>query len=219
MLDIKLAIFDLDGTLIDAYRAITESCNYTLRRLGLPRSSDAEIIRAVGWGDKAFIAAFFPQGLAGKAIEIYRSHHKQSLRRYSKLKPYAKTLLRLIKRKGIKLAVASNRPTEFSLILLRHFRIERYFDYVLCADKLRYPKPHPAILNRVTKNTKVGKKYALYVGDMALDAQAGLRAGVKTIVVLGGSGNRRDIEKERPYKIVKGLREVGGCVVNGESSR
>ncbi|MBN1913746.1 MAG: HAD hydrolase-like protein, partial [Candidatus Omnitrophica bacterium] len=46
---------------------------------------------------------------------------------------------------------------------------------------------------------------ALYVGDMHIDAQAGLRAGIKTVMVTTGSSTRGQIEKEGPYMIIKRL--------------
>ena len=56
--DIKLIIFDLDGTLLDAYRAIVRSFNYTMGRLGYPAQDALVIRRAVGWGDARLLKPF-----------------------------------------------------------------------------------------------------------------------------------------------------------------
>ena len=48
---IKLIIFDLDGTLVNAYAAVASSINFTLKRMGFPVRDSYTIRRAVGWGD------------------------------------------------------------------------------------------------------------------------------------------------------------------------
>ncbi|MBN1913502.1 MAG: HAD-IA family hydrolase, partial [Candidatus Omnitrophica bacterium] len=148
---LKLVIFDLDGTLLDAYPAITKSFNYVMRRLKYPLQSPSIIRRAVGRGDEGLLKPFLkPQDLK-KAVSLYRAHHAQALLRGSRLYPKAKQLLSYLKNKGYKLAVASNRPTKFSRILIRYLKLDKYFDYVLCADRIRNKKPHPQILNKITR--------------------------------------------------------------------
>ena len=132
--------------------------------------------------------------------------------KHSRLYPDARVLLRRLKAGGCKLAVASNRPTEFSLILLRHLRILNYFDYVLCADKLKHGKPHPEILNKIIKRFAFKKSQVLYVGDMAIDAQAGRRAKVNTVIVARGSSSRFEIKKEEPFKIVPAIGALAGIL-------
>ena len=208
MRDIKLVIFDLDGTLVDAYAAINNSFNYVMRKLGLKPQSADTIRRAVGWGDANLLRPYVDGRNLKRALRLYRNHHKHSLLAYSRLYPHARRLLRHLKSGGYKLAVASNRPTEFSLILLKHLRLIDLFDYVLCADKLKYGKPHPQILNKIIRRFAFKKPQVLYAGDMAIDAQAGRRAGVKTVIVTGGSSSNFEIKKEKPFKIISGISKL-----------
>ncbi|MEI6831101.1 MAG: HAD family hydrolase [Candidatus Omnitrophota bacterium] len=202
MQKIKLIIFDLDGTLVDAYSAIESSFNYCMRKLGKKPKSSALIRRAVGWGDKNLLAPYVDKKDLSTAVSLYRKHHKSSLRKHARLYPKVRLLLRQFKAKGYKLAVASNRPTEFSLILLKHLHIIKFFDYFLCADKLKHGKPAPEILDKIIRRFTFKKSQALYVGDMTIDAQAGRRAGIKTIIVATGSSSLSEIKKERPFKII-----------------
>ena len=112
--------------------------------------------------------------------------------------PYAKRLLSYLKKKGYKLAVASNRPAKFSNILIRHLNIKKFFDYVLCKDQIKFGKPHPNILNRVIHRLKASNKDTLYVGDMAIDVRTGRRAKVKTFAVATGSSSLSELKRERP---------------------
>lgn len=209
MCEIKLIIFDLDGTLVDAYGPISQSFNYAMHKLGYPRKKCSVIRRAVGWGDANLLKPFVRASDLKTAVSLYRRHHQKSLLAGSCLLPGAKKTLEALKKKGYLLAVASNRPTKFSRILIRHLGLDGYFDYVLCADKLKFAKPHPQILNKIRRKFSLGPGEALYVGDMSIDAQAGRRAGLRTVIVSGGSSTKSQIRKERPWRIIPG---VGGLL-------
>ncbi len=208
MVKVKLIIFDLDGTILDAYPAIIKSFNYSMDKLGYPKQPDLVIRRAVGWGDKGLLAPFVAAQDAEKAVALYRLDHRRSLVKYSRVFNGAYRLLAQLKAMGYNLAVASNRPTEFSLILLRHLKLGKYFDYVLCADKLKVGKPHPEILIKILRKFKVKNSEAIYVGDMVIDAQAGRCAGIKTIIVTTGSSSLAQIKKEKPCLIIKRISEL-----------
>lgn len=205
---IKVVIFDLDGTLIDAYQAIEKSLNFTLHCLGYQSVSYDRVCRAVGLGDKHFIAQFVKAADIRKGLAIYRKHHQVSLRRYSTLKPYARDVLAALRQRGIKLAVASNRPTKFSHVLIRHLDLEKYFDLIACADKKHELKPEPYLLKKVLKRFKIKPQEALYVGDMGYDIKAGKNAKVKPIAIIGGSCRRKELVALKPYHIISNLRQL-----------
>jgi len=205
---IKLVIFDLDGTLIDAYQAIEKSLNFTLRALGYQPVSYNRVRRAVGRGDKNFIAQFVKAADVPKGLAIYRKHHRMSLPRYSIVKPQARQTLTELRKRGLKLAVASNRPTEFSAILISHLDMGKYFSMIICADRKRELKPAPYLLKQVLKKFKIPPAEALYVGDMGYDIAAGKNAGVKVVAIEGGSGSRKELAALKPYKIINNLRQL-----------
>lgn len=206
MRGIKLVIFDLDGTLVDAYSAIVKSFNYTMKKSGYCLQDPGIIRKAVGWGDRNLLKNFVKRKDLDKALLLYRSHHEKALLKWSKLMPSTRSTLNILKKKGYKLAVASNRPTKFSLILLHHLKIRRYFDHVLCADKLKNMKPHPQIINEILGKFRLVPEEAVFVGDMALDAVTARRAGVKSIMVTTGSNTAREIRKEKPCMIKPGIK-------------
>ncbi len=208
MRKLALVIFDLDGTLVNAYPAIIRSFNFTMQKFNYPLQSDAVIRRAVGWGDGNLLKPFVAREDLKRVLSVYRRHHKKSLVKYTRLFPSVKMVLSYLQNKGYKLAVASNRPTQFSWILIRHLGLQGYFSYVLCGDKLRYGKPHPQILQMIMQKLSSPSEKTIYVGDMAIDAQAGKRAKVKTIIVTTGSSKLSEIRKEKPYRIIKKITQL-----------
>jgi len=215
----KLIAFDLDGTLVDAYAAITRTFNYVMKSSDYPAQSPLTIRRAVGLGDKQLLAAFVEKKDLDKALKIYRKHHAADLKRYVRLLPGARRVLSLLKKRGYCLAVASNRPTRFSQIIIRHLGIKQYFDYVLCADKLGCGKPSPEILHAVMRKLDVTAGQTIYVGDMAIDAQTGRNAGVKTVIVTGGSSTLSEIRKERPWRIIPGIASLAELFIDSHGLR
>jgi len=201
----RLIIFDLDGTLVDAYKAIEKSFNYTMKNLGYPRKNSLIIRRAVGWGDENLLKPFLKREDLKRAIYIYRKNHTKSLPRYSRLLPGVKKVLSYLKDKGYKLAIASNRPTRFTKLLINHLNIERYLDFVLCADRLKNIKPHPGILIKIIKRLAVSRLNTLYVGDMVIDIQAGKNAKIDTIAVLTGSHSKKKLIRQKPLKVISNV--------------
>ena len=201
----KLFIFDLDGTLIDAYPAIVESMNYTLKKLRYPEAEPEKIIRAVGTGNDGLLKEFLPEKEIPEARQIYREHHKKNLAGKISLLPGALALLQNLKTKGKILAVASNRPKETAVLLIKILGLEDYFDRVLTGEEVREPKPAPDILMALLEYFKVSKEEAVYVGDMDIDAQTGAAAGVKTIIVVTGSSTREESGAAKPDLILDSL--------------
>ena len=203
MRQIKLIIFDLDGTLVNAYAAVASSINFTLKKMGFPVRDSYTIRRAVGWGDLRLLKSFVDPECLDQAINIYRKHHALALKKWTRFLPGAHDLIVNLKKRKYKLAIASNRPTRFTLIILRSLGIRKYFDYVLCADKLKAGKPHPEILFKILQKLNCKRSEALYIGDMTIDVQTARRARVKVVAVLTGSSTRQEIEVLHPWQIRK----------------
>lgn len=204
----KVIIFDLDGTVLDAYGAIEKSLNYTLKKLNYPPASKLRARRAVGFGDRNFIERFFKNADAKEALRIYRRHHKKALLKHSFAKEGARRVLGLFKKQGYKLAIASNRPQRFSDILLRHLKLRKYFDIVLCAKDRTEIKPRPKLLFKIMRRLNIEKPDAIYVGDMIIDVQAGKNAGIKTIAITGGTSFKYELKRERPFRIISRLSQL-----------
>jgi 2-phosphoglycolate phosphatase len=205
---VRLVIFDLDGTLVDAYKAVAESINYMLQQIGCPPADEEKIKRSVGWGMRPLIVTFAGEEKADEAVSIYRQHHARALKSGTAFLPGAQELLYRLKKKRYKLAIASNRPARFTHIILKHLKVAALFDHVLCGDEISDPKPSPVMLQQILRKFALSPEEALYVGDMTIDVQTGHAAGVRTVTVITGSSDREEIARLKPLKIMEHISEV-----------
>lgn len=204
----KLVIFDLDGTLINAYPAVYRSVNFTVTKFGFAPITHTTIKRTVGWGDRHLLQSFIGDKNLDAALKVYRRHHAIALRQDTKLLPGALKILQYLKSNGFKIAVASNRPTKFSLIAMRYLKIDHFFDEILCGDKVVHPKPAPDILKEILKKLELSPSEALYVGDMGIDILTGRRAKVKTIAVSSGSNTTEELSALKPLAVIKNVAKL-----------
>ena len=206
--DKKLFMFDLDGTLVDAYRAIAESLNFARKNFGHPDIPFETVKRNVGHGDRNFVAEFFPADEVDAALAVYRSRHTLSLTKYVQLKPYARLLLFRLKQRKKLVAIASNRPRPYTDIILKALDMNKYFDDVLCADEINALKPDPKILYTLLSRFRLSRAQAIFAGDMDVDMETARRAAVDALFVTGGSCSIKDIADYKPVRIVRSLKDI-----------
>lgn len=204
----KLFIFDLDGTLVNSYLAIQKSLNRTRKEFGFKEIGFKQVKKAVGKGDKKFIQEFFPTQLEDKTLKIYRKYHKGDLLKYSKPMPYARQLLRFLKTRNKKIAIASNRPTRFTHLIIKKVNIKKYVNYVLCADRIGKLKPDPEIVFQILQKFNCQPRFAVLIGDMVIDVQTAKRAGIDSVAVTTGSSSLKDLKYASPTYIFKNLKHL-----------
>ncbi|NLE64907.1 MAG: HAD family hydrolase [Elusimicrobia bacterium] len=206
--DLRLAIFDLDGTLVDAYQAIADSLNVALSALGLKPQRPSAVKRAVGWGVDSLIRNFVDEDRAEEGLALFRDHHDRRLRQNIRLLPGAKGLLKDLKTRGMFLAIASNRPARFCRIILDELGIVSAFDRIICGDNVPRPKPWPDMLQRIVRELKVRPSQAIYVGDMTVDVLSARRARIFSVAVPTGSCTIEEIRAVRPDRMIARLTDL-----------
>jgi len=203
MNSIKLIIFDLDGTLVDSTKDITNAVNFILRKIGLEEKSVQEITSYIGTGVKDLLrkslgdkhSLFFK-----RAFSIFEDYFSKHSTDYSVLYPNVKEVLEHFKNK--KKVIVSNRNRAFAVLSLRILGIYGYFEDVLGGDDVRCAKPDSYPLDKTIDKFKVDKSKAIIVGDMDLDVLAGKNAGILTCAVTYGLGKKEDLVKTKPDYII-----------------
>ncbi len=190
----KIAIFDLDGTLLDAYAAVTRTFNYALGKLGYPAVTLESVKRAVGGGDVNLAGKFVKGEDIPRLISIYRENHLRFLDGDIKLLDGCLELLDFLKNKDFVFGVATNRAGFAVNTLLEKLNIRQYFDIICTTDDVRNPKPHPEMLFKIMSFfNNASKDEVFYVGDMDIDYLTGRNAGIDTYIVATGSSPKEDL--------------------------
>ena len=187
---IQLAVFDLDGTLVDSRRDLAESANCLITELGgAPLPEDA-IGRMVGEG----AAVLVDRVLRAAGLEA----RDDALRRFLAL--YADRLLNHTRpydgiadavaaaRRDARVAVLTNKPAHATERVLEGLGLRALFEDVIGGDTQWPRKPDPASLQHLMQRAGATPATTLLVGDSAIDHETALRAGARCCLARYGFG-------------------------------
>ena len=101
---------------------------------------------------------------------------------YLKMEPHLIETLKILKDKGIKTAISTNRTNTMEYIMEK-FDLNQYFDMVVTAlpKDVKNPKPHPESVENILKKLNVNGESVLYVGDSEVDWKTARSSGVTFI--------------------------------------
>lgn len=184
---VRGVIFDLDGTLVDAFEGIHETLMHTMRHFGFPEHSFATTKRMVGHGLEELLARAMRPEIVKDAVSFYRAYYKDIAVSTAHPLPGATALLERLHARGTKIALASNKPSFFCRQIVEGKGWGPYFTAVLGPDLVGKHKPDPLMLETALAKLEVAACDALYVGDMTVDLEAARAAKIPVVLVATGS--------------------------------
>ncbi len=206
----RLAVFDLDGTLVDAFEDIAEAINTPLRKRGYPEHSVDSIKRMVGEGAGKLIERATP-GMEPEMVEEVR---QEMLAKYiespadnAAIYPGVFDLLEDLLDWGIVMGILSNKPHEMTVKTCEVLGLSRYFQDIVGEDAEASPrKPDPMGLESMIE--RAGATRAVLIGDGAADGQVAQNAGVPFIACLWGTRNREQLAEFAPVGFAESPAEL-----------
>lgn len=168
----KLAVFDMDGTVLDTLEDLTDAVNYALLKLDMPKRRVEEIKTFVGNGIPKLIERSLPDGFTEqnfkKAYYYFTDYYKYHCK--DKTKAYDGVLETIDKLKslGVKTCVVSNKD-DYAARELAELYFPKRFDFVLGRVDGVNKKPAPDMVNIALNYFKVEKSEAVYIGDSDVD--------------------------------------------------
>lgn len=218
---LRAALFDLDGTLLDTVADLAMAANALREHYQLPLLSEDQIAEFVGKGMENLVrrtlagSRNIPAHLAQpqpEALAVFKSHYRRLNGERARLYQGVVDGLVALRDMGLQLGVVTNKPTEFTLPLLRQTGLAEFFEVVVCGDTCEHRKPHPMPVLHACEQLSVAPAEAVLVGDSMNDAQAGRAAGVRVLLVPYGYNEGRDVAELEADGVVADAREAAQWV-------
>lgn len=203
----RLVIFDLDGTLLDTIGDLAAACNTVLERRGFPCHTYEQYCGFVGNGVMRLVERALPEAdRTPETVAAVRAdfvkHYTEYINRYTKPYEGIPELLAELTRRGVRMAVASNKFQAGTEKLVRLYFPGVAFDPVLGQRPDVPLKPDPAVVVEILALTGVARDEVLYVGDSGVDMQTATAAGVRSVGVTWGFRTRGELEQSGAHHVV-----------------
>jgi HAD superfamily hydrolase (TIGR01509 family) len=186
-MDIRAALFDIDGTLVDSNYLHIDAWSRAFDDVGQP--VDAwRIHRSIGMDGEKLLDALLKSkdnALRKRAQDRHSEHYARSAER---LRPFegARELLRALADAGLTVVLATSAPESELAALRAALEIEDAVDVVTSSEDVETAKPAPDIVKVALERAAVPASDAVMVGDSVWDMEAAVAAGVMCVGVRSG---------------------------------
>ena len=189
--DLRLVVFDVDGTLVNSQAHILVSMRHALADFGLDTPSDQAILHGIGLSLPELMAQLVPETDDTTRAKLVARYKELSFARHatagsdaeSPFYPGMRDVLDQLRGQDeVLLATATGKSRRGMDRMISHHGLNGYFQSTQVADN--HPsKPHPSMLWTALAETGVDAENAIMIGDTSYDMAMGKAAGMKTIGV------------------------------------
>ena len=191
-------VFDLDGTLVDSLPDILGSLRHAFVTRGLPAPSAQELRDAIGLPLEDIFGAFAAAEEVPALALAYRTHYPLTFTTHSRPFPGVIDVLRELRRRGYRLAVATTKRTEMAERFVASMGLADVLDHVQGTDGFPH-KPAPDVVLHAL--AAMGARGTWMVGDTVHDVGAGKAAGLETFAVTWGTHDAERLRAARPDRL------------------
>jgi phosphoglycolate phosphatase len=190
--------FDLDGTLVDSSLGITNSVIYALKKFGIEETDRRKLYSFIGPPLTVSFEKFcgFTKEECAKAVEYYREYYRGGGIIENRVYDGLEDVLKELKRRGKRLAVATSKPEPFARQIVEHFHLAQYFDYVAGMELDGRRGTKEEVIRYALDACKItDKSKVLMVGDREHDVLGAKGAGIECLGILYGFGSREELKE------------------------
>ena len=188
---IRAIAIDLDGTLLDTIPDLCGAVNRVLDELGLAQLPLSLVKTFVGKGLREHMRKSLLTALKrdptddekAHAMTLYKKHYAAHIADQTTIYPGVVEGLEAFKARGLALSVVTNKWTSYSETLLSHFKLQPYFDHLVCGDTLTTNKPDPGMMFYSAGRFGVHPREMLMIGDSGNDSRAAQAAGSAVVLM------------------------------------
>ena len=206
---IRLLVFDLDGTLVDSELDLALSVNAVRGELGLEPLPVPQVASYVGKGVSVLIHRALGEAYSDenvkKAVEMFLKYYGEHMLDNTVPYPGVREALDSLGPKPM--AVLTNKPVVFSRRMLQGLGLARHFAYIYGGNSFEQKKPDPIGVHKLMEDMNAAAESTLIVGDSDTDVLTGQNAGIWTCGVTYGIGSQ-SLEETPPDLLLGDLREL-----------
>lgn len=211
-MNIKLAIFDFDGTLCDTRAPIIAAKQETMRLYGLPVRDEAACASTIGYTAKEGFQRLFP-GIEDKLLEncvatYRRLFEEKKAEMLPVLFPGVSETLQKLREMGIVCTIATARNQVSCYEMLAGLGIKGCFSCILCGESTEHLKPHPEAVLKTMAELGFAPEETLVIGDMPMDILMGKGAQAYACGVTYGNADRETLLKNGADFVIDAIGEL-----------
>ncbi len=207
----KYCLFDLDGTLTDPAIGITNSVMYALKKFDIEVKDRTELYPFIGPPlDYSFMTFFgFSKEQADLAIKYYRENFSVTGLFENEVYDGVPEMLSELKNRGVKIALATSKPYEFSIKILKHFDLYQYFDFFGAATMDGKISKKEDVIAKLLEDMGVAdRSELLMIGDRYHDIEGAKANNLDSAGVLWGYGSKEELENAGADYILNGPADI-----------
>ena len=216
----RLAVFDMDGTILDTLDDLTDSLNHVLDIFCMPRRTRREVRSFMGNGIRRLIELGVPSGtpedITDKVYLSFSDYYPDHCAIRTGPYPGILSLIDTLRRHGMQTAVVSNKvDCAVQLLCAQYF--PDAFDAVAGEQPGIRRKPCPDAVNHVLSVLGIPREEAVYLGDTEVDIRTAVNAGMDCIAVDWGFRDRSFLQGLHPTFLISSPEEAVRILLGCES--
>jgi len=207
-------IFDMDGVLVDSYRAHFESWRRTAEERGL-RLTEEEFARTFGKTSREIIRQLWGDRFSDEQVAQFDRDkeriYREILQAHFPTMDGAGELIASLHAAGFKIAIGSSGPAENVELAKQRLKNGELIDATVTGGDVKNGKPDPQVFLLAAEKLKLRPKQCAVVEDAPVGVEAALRAGMAAIALTGTAP--RDVLGARAHLVVDSLRELSPKII------
>ncbi len=211
--DVRVLIFDLDGTLIDSKLDLALAVNATMTHMGCAELDHELVYSYVGNGAPVLIrralGADASEADCQRGLDFFLRFYREHM--LDNTVPYPGVRDGLEKLEALPMAVLTNKPVRVSRLILEGLGLAAYFRYVYGGNSFETKKPDPFGVLKLLADFGARPREAMMVGDSEVDVQTARNAAIWACGVTYGLGSHR-FDEFPPDVRIDSLTELAGVI-------
>jgi len=221
----KYLLFDLDGTLTDPKLGICTCVQYALQSFGIEEPDLDKLECFIGPPLVDSFQEFYGMDIetANKAVAKYRERFSTIGKYENKVYKGIPRMLANLKKQGVRMGIASSKPTIFVQDILKHFRLDAYFDVVVGSetDGTRSSKTEvlTEALYRLFRKGEIKRDQVYMIGDRKFDVEGAKNQRIESVGVAYGYGSIEELMEAHADYVVRTVSELEEFLLRDDSDQ